>query len=57
MLKRARIVLVWFVIAFLVYAVFQSPEQAAGLIRGAFEGLLDLLAAIGDFFDALLAGD
>jgi hypothetical protein len=56
MSKRIRTVLLWFVIAFLVYAVFQSPDQAAALVRGAFDGLMGLLGAIGEFFDALLAG-
>lgn len=55
MAKRIRTVLFWFVVAFFVYAVFQSPDQAAALVRGAFEGIMSGLRAIGDFFDALLA--
>jgi len=54
--SRARTILFWFVVAFFVYAVFQSPDQAAGLVRGAFDGILGLLGAIGNFFDALLSG-
>jgi hypothetical protein len=54
--RRARTILFWFVVAFFVYAIFQSPDQAAGLVRGALDGLRGLLTAVGDFFDALLAG-
>ena len=54
MSKRVRTVLFWFVVAFFVYAVFQSPDQAAALVRGAFDGILAGLEAIGEFFDALL---
>lgn len=53
---RARKVLLWFVIAFLVYAIFASPDQAADIVRSAFDGILDGLSAIGRFFDSLLTG-
>lgn len=56
MASRARTILFWFVVAFFVYAIFQSPDQAAGLVRGAFDGFAGLLGSVGDFFDALLAG-
>lgn len=55
-MARARKVLLWFVIAFLVYAVFNDPDRAADLVRSAFEGILDAFAAIGRFFDRLLTG-
>lgn len=45
----------WFLLAFCVYAVFKSPEQAANLVGGAFEGISAILSGIGRFFDALLA--
>jgi hypothetical protein len=46
----------WVVVAFLVYAVFKSPDQAADIVRAAWDGILDGLRAVGRFFDALLAG-
>ncbi len=55
-MTRARKVLLWFLIAFAVYAVFRSPDQAADIVRSAFDGILSALSAIGAFFDALLAG-
>jgi hypothetical protein len=53
---RFRKVLFWIVVVFLLYAVFSSPDQAAGIVRTAIGGILAALGAIGDFFDALLAG-
>jgi hypothetical protein len=54
---RARRFLLWFLIAFLIYAIFRSPDQAADIVRAAFEGIGEGLAGIGLFFDALLASD
>ncbi len=53
---RARKVLFWFVIAFLVYAIFASPDKAADIVRSAFDGLVEGASAIGSFFDSLLTG-
>ncbi len=53
---RGRKILLWFVIAFMVYAIFASPDQAADIVRGAFDGILAGLQAIGRFFDSLLTG-
>lgn len=46
----------WFLLAFCVYAIFKSPEQAANLVRGAFDGIFAIFDGIGKFFDALLRG-
>lgn len=46
----------WFLLAFCVYAVFKSPEQAANLVRGAVDGIFAVFDGIGKFFDALLRG-
>ncbi|MFZ5871621.1 MAG: hypothetical protein ACOYXW_13990 [Actinomycetota bacterium] len=54
MAAKVRTVLVWSVVVFFVYAVFTSPDQAAGLVRGALDGLTGLAGAVGAFFDALL---
>ena len=53
---RLRKPLLWIVIAFFVYAVFKSPDQAAGIVKSGWAGLGDGVAAVGHFFDALLAG-
>lgn len=53
---RLRKPLLWIVIAFFVYAVFKSPDQAASIVKGGWAGLGDGARAVGHFFDALLAG-
>ena len=53
-MPRLKKVLVWFVVAFLVYAIFRSPDQAAGIVRDAWAGITTALGAIARFFDALL---
>lgn len=55
-MARARKWLFWILIAFLLYAIFRSPDQAAGIVRAGFDGIAAGLRAIGAFFDALLAG-
>ena len=55
-MSRAKKVLIWFLIAFAVYAIFKSPDQAAGIVAGAWDGIADAVQAIGRFFDALLGG-
>ncbi len=52
--SRAKKVLIWFVIAFAVYAIFKSPDQAAGIVGSAWDGIVTGFSAIGRFFDALL---
>ncbi len=53
---RARKLLLWILIAFGVYAIFRSPDQAADIVRSAWDGIAAGLVAVGDFFDALLTG-
>ncbi len=55
-MPRAKKVLLWFVIAFLVYAIFQSPDQAADIVKSAFDGIVAAVRAVFQFFDALLRG-
>ena len=44
----------WLFVAFLVYAIFRSPEQAAGLVVGGFQGIAAAFGAVFAFVDALL---
>jgi hypothetical protein len=47
--------LLWLLLAFFIYAVVKSPDQAAGMVRSAWDGITQGLEAVGRFFDALLA--
>lgn len=51
---KAKKYLIWFLIAFCVYAIFKSPDQAANLVGGAVDGIHQLLTGVGRFFDALI---
>ncbi len=52
---RLKRPLLWLLVAFFVYAIFKSPDQAAGIVKGGWAGLMDGLRAVGNFFDALLS--
>lgn len=45
----------WLFLAFLVYSIFRSPEQAASLVVGGFQGISAAFGAVFAFFDAILA--
>jgi len=50
MIKKA---LVWLVVAFAVYSIIATPNQAAEAVRGAGEGIQTVGLSIMRFFDAL----
>lgn len=51
---RLRKFVIYLVLAFCVYAVFKSPDQAASIVRTGWDGIVAGVQAIGRFFDALL---
>lgn len=51
---RVRKVLIYLLLAFCLYAVFKSPDQAASIVRAGWDGIVAGLTAIARFFDALL---
>jgi hypothetical protein len=53
-LARVKTIAWVLVVAFVLYAIFKSPDQAATIVRTAWGGIVDGLQAIGRFFDALL---
>jgi hypothetical protein len=54
MLSRVKTIAYLLIVAFFIYAIFKSPDQAATIVRTAWGGVVDGLHAIGHFFDALL---
>lgn len=54
-MDRVKKVLWWIFIAFLIYAVFTSPDQAAGIIRTVIDIIVAAFNSLLRFFDALLA--
>lgn len=55
-MKRIARLLGWILVIFFAYAVFKSPDQAAAMVRSAWDGLVTALGSITAFFDALLQG-
>jgi hypothetical protein len=54
-MAKLRKPLGWLLLAFFLYAVVKSPDQAASIVRSAWDGIAAGLQAVGRFFDALLA--
>jgi hypothetical protein len=54
-MTKVRKPLLWLLLAFFLYAVVKSPDQAASMVRSAWDGIAEALRAVGRFFDALLA--
>jgi hypothetical protein len=52
---KLRRVLLWILVIFAIYAIFNSPDQAADITRAAYDGIASGLASVGEFFDALLS--
>ena len=52
--SRIKQVAYLLIAAFLIYAIFKSPDQAASIVRTAWDGIVSGLHAIGRFFNALL---
>ncbi|HET7475693.1 MAG TPA: hypothetical protein VFJ97_06660 [Dermatophilaceae bacterium] len=53
-MARVKRVLLWLLVAFAIYAIVTSPEQAAQIVRTVWDIILAAFRAIGSFFDALL---
>ena len=53
-LSRVKTFAYILIVAFFIYAIFKSSDQAASIVRTAWGGVVDGLHAIGRFFDALL---
>ncbi len=53
-MQRLKKILLWVLVAFVAYAIFTSPDQAADIVKTSGSILGDGLKNIGNFFDALL---
>jgi hypothetical protein len=53
-MQRVRKILLWVLVAFVAYAIFTSPDQAAEIVKTSGSILADGVRNIGSFFDALL---
>ena len=53
-MTRVKKIVLWTLVAFAVYAIFTSPDQAADIVRTSWGILVAGVQNIGNFFDALL---
>lgn len=54
-MPRVKKILQWLLVAFAIYAIFTSPNQAADIVKTSAQILVDGAKSIGTFFDALLS--
>jgi hypothetical protein len=47
-------ILGWIFLVFLIYAIFNSPQDAANIVVAAIEGIAALFGAVFAFFDAVI---
>ena len=52
-MSRARKIIGWLIVAYLVYSVVKSPTQAADVVKTTFQILADGIKSIFAFFDSL----
>ena len=53
-MAKVKKIILWIVLAFFVYAIFTSPDKAAGIVGNIWGVLVDGFNAILRFFDSLL---
>jgi hypothetical protein len=54
MAATTKKVLLWLLLAFVVYTIIVNPAKAAGMVRETFQGISVAGESLGDFFDALV---
>ncbi|GAA3803280.1 hypothetical protein [Cellulomonas soli] len=52
---KAKSILIWVIIIFLVYAVITSPERAADVVQAVWDMITAAFAGFGRFFNSLTA--
>jgi hypothetical protein len=53
-MARVKKILLWVLVAFIAYAIFTSPDQAADILKTSGGIVVDGAKNVGNFFDALL---
>ncbi|ROS73550.1 hypothetical protein [Cellulomonas sp. PhB143] len=54
---KVKVLLLWLVIAFLIYAVINSPDKSADLLHSVWDVITQAFTSIGQFFSSLLNSD
>lgn len=53
-MKHVKKIVLWTVVAFLIYAIIVSPGQAASIFQGAWNLIVQAAHGIATFFNAIL---
>jgi predicted permease len=51
---KAKTFLIWLVVIFLIYAIVQSPDRAAEIVKALVDVIVNAFTAIGQFFGNLV---
>ncbi len=54
-MQRVKKIVLWTLLAFFVYAIVTSPDQAADIARTIWDITAQGVRSVGSFFDALLS--
>lgn len=52
--EKVKKIAIWAVFAFVVYAIFTSPDRSADIVHSVWDILATGVTTIGDFFDSIL---
>ncbi|WP_170220576.1 hypothetical protein [Xylanimonas allomyrinae] len=52
---KAKTLLIWIVVIFVIYAIVQSPERSAEIVGALVDVVVSAFKSIGQFFGNLLA--
>lgn len=50
---KAKTLLIWLVVIFLIYAVVTSPDAASNIVTGIWEFIIGAFRGFGEFFSNL----
>ncbi|WP_265522185.1 hypothetical protein [Oerskovia flava] len=51
---KAKTILMWLLIGFLLYAIITSPDRAADILQGVWDVIISAFRSIGQFFTNLI---
>jgi hypothetical protein len=53
-MKTVKKIVLWTLVAFFIFAVFTNPTQAANIVQGAWNIIVQGVSSIGAFFSDIL---
>lgn len=54
--QRAKLIIIWLVVAFLLYSIINDPERSADIVRALWGVIWGSIANVGRFFEELFVG-